>query len=267
MRDQPVLTQFVLDWLGQSQEPRVLHVFERACNLINEGDEIVSLVWPELGAGPFALVLPEKRPFTAIRTDTKVNLADGVFVLGDFNLNYKKAIIWQSRLDWESIQQSQTSWPKILPRLQQILVDDAPMQTAVFQPKINSAQKELLTGMQTNNRHKIENGAKQLAGLGQGLTPTGDDFLLGTIIALWTTGYDVAVIDLIVQTAVPRTTTFSGAWLQAAGRGELVQSWHDFFAGLEDGGWETAVYKILQIGHSSGYDALLGFTAVMETGN
>ena len=299
MGDRVVLTQFVLDWLSRSQLPRVLHVFERACNLINERDEIISVVWPELRAGPFAIVLVGERPFTQITTDAEVNITSSRLQIASLQIELANAILWPPRPDWLTIHKiagftdphpnlppvrgkeltpspckeeswgegniEQTVWSKILPCLQATLTEHAPSETAVFQPKLDTAQQELLIGLQQNNRVKIESGAKQLAGLGQGVTPTGDDFLVGAMIALWTTGYDLDVIDLIVQTAVPRTTLLSGAWLQAAGRGELVVVWHDFFAGLEDGGWETAVSKILQIGHSSGYDALSGFTAVLDS--
>ncbi len=32
------------DWLANSLRPRILHVFERACNLINERREVLSIV-------------------------------------------------------------------------------------------------------------------------------------------------------------------------------------------------------------------------------
>ncbi len=264
MRESVVLTQFVLDWLHRTRLPRVLHVFERACNLVNERDEIISLVWPSLGAGPFALVLAGERPFVAVRTETNVTIMDGSLMLGDLNINYRNGIVWQPRVDWALGQQKKAALLKILSRLQQILVDERLIETAVFQTKLAEGKKELLCGIQNNQLEQIENGAKKLAGLGQGLTPTGDDFLVGAMIALWVLGSDVALIDAIVSTAVPRTTLLSRAWLQAAGRGELIALWHDFFAGLEDGSWETAVHNILKVGHSSGYDALRGFTAVLQ---
>lgn len=265
MRERVVLTRFVRDWLDRSQQPRVLHVFDRACNLSNEREEIISVVWPELGAGPFALVLAEKRPFSVITLDEEVNITPDCLTIGVLHIDLADAILWEPRPNWQTIQQNRAIWPKIVPCLQTILTEHAPSETAVFQPKLGAAQQELLAGLRQNNLEKIKMGASQLAGLGQGLTPTGDDFLVGAIIALWVRGEYLDVIELIVQTAVPRTTKLSAAWLCAAGRGELVAAWHEFFAGLVDGGWETAVSNILQIGHSSGYDALTGFTAVLET--
>lgn len=67
------ITPFVQIWLQNSSAVSVLHVFERACNLVNERREVVSLVATELGAGPFNVVVEangrfyrmwwQKRPF------------------------------------------------------------------------------------------------------------------------------------------------------------------------------------------------------------
>ncbi|MCB9006268.1 MAG: hypothetical protein H6656_02600 [Ardenticatenaceae bacterium] len=37
---------------------------------------------------------------------------------------------------------------------------------------------------------------------------------------------------IVVETAVPRTTQLSAAWLQAAGRGEAHKPWHDLVDAL-----------------------------------
>ena len=274
MAGQAVLTAAVLEWLAHSQSPRVLHVFDRACNLINERDEILSLVWPELGAGPFALLLPKKRPFTSITSDSSVDIIEMDLWVGDINIPLANAQIWNPRLDWGAICQQQVYWPEILPQIKLILrqqeidktmsVGASRRLAPTMHHKFDWAQNQFLLGIEEQDQTLVESAVQELAGLGQGLTPTGDDFLVGAILALWLNDVDIMIVDLIVRTAVSRTTLLSGAWLRAAGQGEFIELWHQFFAGLEDGSWATAVTNILQIGHSSGHDALLGFTAVLE---
>jgi hypothetical protein len=41
--------------LANTRYPRILHVFDRACNLINERREVLSIVTPQIGNGPFNL--------------------------------------------------------------------------------------------------------------------------------------------------------------------------------------------------------------------
>ena len=136
MPERVVLTRFVGDWLEWSQQPCVLHVFDRACNLLNERDEIISVVWPELGAGPFAIVLAEERPFSHITTNAKVNITQECLQIASLRIDLSDAILWQPRPDWATIQQNKDAWLKILPSLQTILTEHAPMETAVFQPNL-----------------------------------------------------------------------------------------------------------------------------------
>ena len=40
-------------WLANTRSPRVLCLFDHACNLINERAEILSIVTQKIGNGPF----------------------------------------------------------------------------------------------------------------------------------------------------------------------------------------------------------------------
>jgi hypothetical protein len=106
-----------------------------------------------------------------------------------------------------------------------------------------------------------------ITGLGTGLTPAGDDYLMGALYALWAMGRaDAGVMAAVVETAVLRTTTLSLAWLRAAARGEASMPWHLLvqaaLAGDGDG-VETAVAAILATGASSGAAAWAGFVDFM----
>jgi hypothetical protein len=71
---------------------------------------------------------------------------------------------------------------------------------------------------------------------------------------------------VMAQAAVPRTTLFSGAWLQAAARGEAAASWHllvEAFITDEATAVRQAGQRILQTGHTSGAAALAGFLSMM----
>jgi hypothetical protein len=64
--------------------------------------------------------------------------------------------------------------------------------------------------------------------------------------------------------AAGRTTTLSAAWLRSAAVGEAGEPWHRLVdaAGLGDEpGLRSAIRQILAAGHTSGADALAGFTA------
>jgi hypothetical protein len=108
----------------------------------------------------------------------------------------------------------------------------------------------------------------KLAGFGPGFTPAGDDFLVGVLFGLWATRPKDEVVrlaEIAVETAVPRTTQLSAAWLQAAGRGEAWLPWHGLVVALSRGhDWQSPVRRILNQGATSGTAALLGFIAAAQ---
>jgi hypothetical protein len=129
--------------------------------------------------------------------------------------------------------------------------------------------RALWQGLLVEDPRLCATGAARLAGLGNGLTPAGDDFLMGVIFALWASRppYKVEPLaDSIATSARPHTTRLSGAWLEAAARGEASIRWHRLIDALNGGNQRhimVAVWRILQVGHTSGADALLGFLLAM----
>ena len=85
--------------------------------------------------------------------------------------------------------------------------------------------------------------------------------------AKWTSPRLKPLLEVMVDAASPRTTTLSTTWLRAAARGEAAEPWHRFVEALADsdqGTLQAAAERILVLGHSSGRDALAGFTAGLE---
>lgn len=109
-----------------------------------------------------------------------------------------------------------------------------------------------------------------LLGLGPGLTPSGDDVLCGTLIALHTCGCRHAADELgaaVLAAAPEATTRFSRAALAAAAVGEAVAPLHSVIDALVSGegrGLAPRVESLGRLGHSSGWDALAGAMLAIE---
>lgn len=108
-----------------------------------------------------------------------------------------------------------------------------------------------------------------LIGLGPGLTPSGDDVLLGALVALEALGLS-AVRDRLWQQCVPhldRTNDISRAHLAAAARGYgaavLHRAIHVTMAG-DVAGLEPALAAVSDIGETSGRDGLTGALTVLQ---
>jgi hypothetical protein len=115
----------------------------------------------------------------------------------------------------------------------------------------------------------LAQGVTRLAGLGTGVTPAGDDWLVGGTLAIWAVRPETEAESVgahIAGTARPRTTPLSAAWLDAAARGECHEDWHALLDSVRSGDGQAvraAAAAIIRHGHTSGADALAGFVMVL----
>lgn len=100
-----------------------------------------------------------------------------------------------------------------------------------------------------------------LIGLGPGLTPAGDDFVGGAMIALRAFGENAghaALADRIAAWALPlaeeRTNRISRAHLQCAAAGEGHEALHAYLESFS----RRDLARLARLGHSSGLDAAAG---------
>jgi len=248
-------TQDVKDWLTNTRQPRVLHIFDNACNLINEQKDVLSLVTSQIGNGPFNLVLEKQVLFSEyfdVRSEIAIQV--GQLILGDLSINTVDAKLWSPRPDWEGLYAKRAD---ILNRILSLQTDDEERSNPEFLASLVSAN--------------ISDGTKlvsRLAGLGQGLTPAGDDFIMGALYATWIIHpleVSSKLAKEVAEAAAPLTTSLSAAWIRSVGMGEAGEAWHDLFDSLVSSDnlrIQESVDNILGIGETSGADALAGFIEV-----
>jgi hypothetical protein len=266
------LTSNVNLWLANSRQPRVLHVFEHACNLINERKDVLSVVSPEIGDGPFNLVVEDAVEFSDhLNLESSVSNSPNLLNLGDLTIYTQNARSWSPCPNWEILYARRADISKsLLTHYQNLGIDTnfgknaqlylTTIATPQFQP-LNSLPSTLANA----DLPASINATQKLAGLGIGLTPSGDDFIMGAILAAWIIHpADVAGVLAaeVTEVAAALTTSLSGAWLRSAGRGEAGILWHQFFDALlsaEQAAIQESMNKILSVGETSGADALTGF--------
>jgi len=224
-------------WLENGRSPRILHLFAGVCNLVDASGEVLSLVSPAIGPGPFALVVEGAFPAALRAADpVRIDKANGRLAVGPLRVDTGAAAVWPARPDWSRLRSFSCPMPPPL------------------HPALEAPLRGLLHGLQTADAGQVRAGAAALAGRGIGLTPAGDDVLLGVLFGLWVWQPRPEWLEVIVQTAVPRTTTLSAAFLRAAAAGEAIRPWHDLVNGAAG-----AIDRILAVGHTSGADAWAGF--------
>ena len=240
-----LVTPRTINWLKQSYRIRILHLFPEVCNLANESYQVLSVVTENIGAGPFSVVLQNAvwEGMTA-ETAVSINPHTRAIYLGKTAVDTQNATLWQPKPDWQ--------------RLKTLNFASLPTPTQ-FSGRIEQNFKILLSGIKRRDLAKIVRGTQGLVGLGQGLTPTGDDILMGVLFGLWAYQPNPvwleAILDAVMGGATGQsTTTLSINFLRAAAAGEATQPWHNLVNGDQN-----AVEQILAMGHTSGSDSWAGF--------
>jgi hypothetical protein len=133
----------------------------------------------------------------------------------------------------------------------------------------------MIAATAVNDTDRTINQAKSLIGLGEGLTPSGDDFLGGFF-------FSMKLIDQYFQKAVslptrfysdfihqskPLTNLISHTILKDHAGGHSVEPLHQFANGLLLGESVSQLTpyleRLISLGHSTGWDLLAGFLAGM----
>ena len=271
-------------WLAQTRTARVLNVFDRACNLVDSQGQVLSLVTSHRGLTPFAVVVvvtSNPAPFRDVTAASAVWVQSDGLALGPLTIDCSAARIWNATPDWPSIRRFFGAGADLDPVAALALAGGprgsllelfAPPGLASWLPawaaRLRQGAGELVAGLRAGSVEQCAAGAERLAGVGGGLTPAGDDFILGVLLAAWAGRCGGEAVQLgaqVAEAAARRTTTLSGAYLRAAARGECSAYWHELFeAWLQPdlAGLRTALTALLAVGHTSGADALAGFLAM-----
>jgi len=107
--------------------------------------------------------------------------------------------------------------------------------------------------------HSLDAAAEGLIGLGPGLTPSGDDYLGGVLVALRAVRRNTHAESLwrwLEPLLASRTSELSAAHLAAAAAGEAHEALHEVLNGAPAG-------RLDGVGHCSGWDAFAGAMAVL----
>ena len=245
----------------------VMSRFARAATLIETGSDpggqLIALTLPSLGNGPFSIVLDAPPDWFAQLVLQQPAQVDAEWLtLGSWRIPLQQAECWEPTLPVVPLAFYQTPW---LPPLLQPYAAWPP-RVVTTNAILHHMAQHLAQGAQALQQALISGrelapAVSQLAGLGSGLTPAGDDYLLGVMVALWLLRRRTGLATM-AQVAAPRTTQLSAAFLSAAAQGQLMESWHSLSTALAQGNraaCAAALTTLAAFGASSGRDALAGF--------
>jgi hypothetical protein len=267
--------------LKDARQIRVIHIHERSHTLATDGDEVISMVATSIGDGPIHLVVPQVFFNRTLSIEIEVGMHGSDLRVGDLEIGLAGARIWDPRPDWEQIRRGLRFTPAVLEAVQTALEQGAaasqmarwtlappsalPEGAHPLENSFRDAAEDLDRGARDGDRDRFVHGAARLIGLGTGLTPEGDDYLLGYMLGKWSASAQVNARRLCgwVEEVMPgQTGLLSAAVLRAAARGKCSAPWHALFKSLidqEDRAVQRGLIGVLEYGHSSGPAALAGW--------
>jgi hypothetical protein len=255
------------------EEIRPLGVFKRSIDFL-AGEEIIAMVMPELLNGPFHMVVDSIPPDT---------LAPVCPVWWDGRgLNIDRWLIrmptplvfWNPRPCWEDLTLKDESL-KVLFAAARMEAENRKMGSP-FTRLLMGVELPVLGGLGRATAalepEAMRIAALPLAGLGPGLTPSGDDFLAGVMLGLHAQplveDFKASLCGSLFKAAEGRTTRLSLAFLQAARDGMADERWHRLLAALNSGEKQAiliAARTALNYGETSGLDMVCGFLWLCNT--
>jgi len=267
---------------------RVHSVFERSAYLCIR-DRLICLGPPTLGNGPLNL-LCEPWPCEGARrlhTNGLVRVEQRLLQVGHaLTVSLAGAEVWSPKptAAWDprrlglGLVALAGALPKALPEEGLAPLLHASGESLDDEPPVAAAARAAAEDLGRLVARSVAGGACRvdaepitaLIGLGPGLTPSGDDFLGGALVALSLLGQNALRVSLwraLHPLVATQCNEISGAHLAAAAAGLGSGALHELLDAVIAGQVEPIpglVKAVASIGHTSGLDALAGATIVLR---
>ncbi len=278
------------DSVGARVPPRaraqVHSVFLRAFNIETDSGELVTLLAPGSGNLPHGIRCASPiAPFRAwLRQGQSAILEDATLCISaaGFVVDLSRAAIWDGTVA-AALPGLRGAVPQgALRELCGTLRERAPDQgvaPALFSSasprstleralvaRMAQTLPRLARATETSDAGAVVSAISALVGLGTGLTPAGDDFIVGYLAALWSRAHhESGMAALLSALAVPvgqlslGTNAISRQMLLDALQGHFAERLTEVVRCVCGGGdIAGATMRALEVGHSSGADALCG---------
>jgi len=255
----------------------VAAIFERSLYL-RVGAEFICIGEPAIGNGPTTLIIAARVAQLGLRRGERAFISNDRITMGDVLFDLSNCQSWRAP-PWPTVPSSAKLRTTCVMIAQRAAVespadslaraafgpDDTPL-ARLARPRVARFASWLPpTPDPSPSRFAWGEGnpaacAADLVGLGYGLTPSGDDFLIGALAALDALGQTNthAALGRAVVAAADSTSPLSASFLRAAAAGHAGENLHTMVAAILTGDAGAALAQARRIGHTSGWDTLAG---------
>lgn len=246
-------------------EALVHSVFRSAINVVT-GGSLLTLASEKAGGLPNGILVSEETPLPDlrhldIRPGARVVVHDGSLHCPSavaLTLDLRSATTWSARL----ARRDGTPWPSRSARAWDLGARASIPGGIASLPMAEARVAALRATVRSADRAGAARAARPLLGLGPGLTPSGDDLLIGLEAALRTLGHPAAgFLARALGDVDDRTTVVSATLLRHAARGEFTERIGTVLAlllGEAEDAVPEAIARCIAWGATSGSDTLRG---------
>lgn len=241
---------------------RVHSVFERAVNLLGADGRLLTLHGPGPLAAPFAVALDERLAWRELEPGLPVEReARACLVLGALRLDCSAARVVDTSIGAGSD-----------PRALATALAEAPRRPAAASLASVIAlegRRRLAEGLRRGDAGHFVDGARRLIGLGEGLTPAGDDLLVGSLAVARRFRPDFVLDNpgigqALADTAREGTTLVAREFLLEALAGRFSEIVIALLTAADVPRARAALDNLLELGATSGADTAAGMRLALE---
>lgn len=259
-------------WQNQSNVIYRLHSrFNHAINWVNTNGEMVTFLTRDLPNAPNTLLIDEDYFSHWDLSDSSIFMknAEGYFIDQQNISNTSEIEIWSM-----NIAEIHNIDPEVLTVMNEFLDESCEAMIGIeakIYEKLDENYQNLIDVCHDNLAEKITLAAKQSIGLGLGLTPSGDDRLVGFLLGCYMQSEKnqvmINALKLAIETSADLTNEISYAMLNAAREGRF----NDWLLQLAEvisqnnlAVLPLAMERVFGIGSRSGGDMLKGLILSLE---
>ncbi len=235
-------------------------VYRNVINYLNDGNELISIVNARITPGPRRIRLPVEADLRYERWGFS-EIIDASCIKEMFS-QYQ----WKPR-DFACLPHGRDASPdrcgEIQRELQKTIDDYLATSDGQVEKTIYRMIDERLTAyIESGNTNDLLG----LLGFGPGLTPLGDDVLLGLLLCKNELDYDPQTNKMIAEASQIKTLPISSSFLKSVCEREYSDDYSEFLDDIFRKGTlqKSSLQKILDYGATSGYGILIGFTAMLD---
>jgi Protein of unknown function (DUF2877) len=236
--------------------------FDRVLNLSWHDGRLLTLQGPGRLVAPFAAELA-RLPETGVSPGGRVWRRNGELVLDG-----------GPTLEWSAAAIADTAMPESADAPRAILSALLTTRSAPAAPALSSvtavrARARIVEGLGRRRPDVFIEGTCQLIGLGEGLTPAGDDCVVGVLAVIhrfassWLRQHP-AITGSIAARAAAATTTIAGEFVAHAVDGHFAETVVELLTGKTPDAIARAAARLLGTGATSGADTLVGVRLALE---